>query len=136
MYTLNPSSVAQPLRLNPSLTATNVLCADLGRMDSQILRRVSMFRTAPLIFLLLSIAALLEVQADEADDQLSAARTHWLRGRYEEASDGFESLLPHGQLGARAAVGLSRCKESVGKWSDASEVIDSAIEKFPADADL
>ncbi len=76
--------------------------------------------------------------AEKPTSAVDAAHEHFQRGRYAEAVEAYEELTdskdPKTQLAV--ALGLSDVHEAVGRWEDATDVITTAIESFPKNADL
>src|SRR5262249_11665422 len=75
---------------------------------------------ALLVFAVASLAA-----ADEAT--LKQARERWLRGNYEEARELYDDAAKDAKVRDAAAIGLSRCDQSIGEYDKALEKIDAAI---------
>jgi tetratricopeptide (TPR) repeat protein len=95
-----------------------------------------MLRTVPVICLVSFAACTDLAAADDAAEQLAVARTHWLRGRYEESAEAFSQLLDNERIGGAAAIGLSRCHEATGQSDEAVAAIAKALRTFPDHADL
>jgi hypothetical protein len=58
------------------------------------------------------------LQAEGAS--LGEARELWLTGKHAEAEEQYESLVKEPDTAVAAAIGLSRCFESVGEWDKAA----------------
>lgn len=67
----------------------------------------------------------------DATALLDVARTHYQRGRYEEALDSYDELAAAGEHPVEAAVGQSRCHESLGEWPDALKLLQTATKQHP-----
>jgi tetratricopeptide (TPR) repeat protein len=85
-----------------------------------------------LLFSLIATAA----AGGESQADLAAARSHLLRGRYEEAAEAFGKLLDDKATASDAAIGLSRCHEEQGDWGDAVSVIETALKQLPDEPNL
>jgi tetratricopeptide (TPR) repeat protein len=83
-------------------------------------------------FLLAGAAAVASAQVPA----LQEARQRWLHGNYDEAREQYEALLKDDKLKAAAAVGLSRSLESLGEYDKALDVVATALQDSPKDADL
>jgi tetratricopeptide (TPR) repeat protein len=70
------------------------------------------------------------------DDPVAAARRHWLRGRYDEASAAYTKLADDPQTAAAASIGLSRCFEARGEWKQAVEIVEQAAAQHAGDPAL
>jgi cellulose synthase operon protein C len=72
----------------------------------------------------------LPIQASES--ALDTAYGQLQRGEYAESRERFQQLLADaeftGELRVRAAIGLSRVEAETGRWEEAIEVIESALE--------
>lgn len=95
-----------------------------------------MHRTLPIIILLSFVASPRLLATEGPAQELAAARSHWLRGRYEEATESYEKLLSNEKSRAAAAIGLSRIHEATGKWEAAVATIEHALEWQPDDGEL
>lgn len=85
-----------------------------------------------LVFSLLTVGALPRLGwADDAAQQLSDARVHWLRGRFAESIELYTKLVDQMPQREAAAVGLSRCYESLGDIERAADVLDRTIDELP-----
>src|SRR5687767_10975181 len=62
---------------------------------------------------------------------LAAAQTLLLKGRYDEAADRFAAAVDSDPA---AAIGLARCRLSVGKNEEAEAAVKAAAERFPQSA--
>jgi tetratricopeptide (TPR) repeat protein len=74
-----------------------------------------------------------------AASTLKEARTHWLRGHYEEAIEGFQELAKEGKEGktrAAACIGISRAQESLGEYDKALAALEPGLKEDPKNADL
>jgi len=94
-----------------------------------------MIKTGLPILLLIAISAPVS-RGDEPAESLAAARTHLLRGRYEEGIEEFTKLLAGEAVGVQAAIGLSRCREETGLWDEAATAIETALERHADQPDL
>jgi tetratricopeptide (TPR) repeat protein len=75
--------------------------------------------------------------ADEAN--LKEARERWLHGNYEEARELFEEVAKDAKDAKQrvlAALGISRCHESVGEYDKALAAIDTALKDNAKNPDL
>jgi tetratricopeptide (TPR) repeat protein len=73
---------------------------------------------------------------DTPQGNLDAARSHLLRGRYEEAAEAFGELLDDKTTASTGAIGLSRCHEEQGNWDDARSVVETALKQLPDEPNL
>src|SRR5262245_24221786 len=71
--------------------------------------------------LALAVAALAPAQ------DLKEARERWLRGNYEEARELYQEAGKDVKKRDAAAIGVSRCFQSVGEYDKALEAIDGAL---------
>ncbi len=81
--------------------------------------------------LALAFLTLASLAATATAADLSAAQTLLLKGRYEEAREGFAA---ESDSNPAASIGLMRCHEEVGKRERAAEEIAAAVKQFPQDA--
>ncbi len=74
-------------------------------------------------------------ESSEPRNPLATATEHRLRGRYDEALEGYEVVLQQADLveADRIALwlGQSRIYEETGRWEDAEEAITSALVSLP-----
>lgn len=70
------------------------------------------------------------------DGSLTEARERWLRGNYDEAIGHYETLLKDAKTRDAAAIGLSRCQQSVGEYDKALETIDAGLKNAAKSPDL
>lgn len=74
-------------------------------------------------------------QADEAvRDQLKAARSMYLAGKYEEAVETYSGLAD--QRPTDSAVGQARCYREQGKLAEAQQALEAGLKADPKHADL
>jgi tetratricopeptide (TPR) repeat protein len=71
-----------------------------------------------------------------AAPSLKDARSHWLRGHYDDAIDGYTELAKEAKTRAAACIGLSRVHETVGEYDKALSVLEPALKAEPKNADL
>src|SRR5579872_6431882 len=53
---------------------------------------------------------------------LAEARTHWQKGRVDEALEAYAALAEKAVDPVEVALGRSRCYETLGDWKNATEV--------------
>jgi cellulose synthase operon protein C len=71
--------------------------------------------------------------ARAAENEADAARALYLKGRYAEAAERFERIVPQD---AASRIGLARCRLATGKRDEAERILREAVEKMPAEAGL
>lgn len=82
--------------------------------------------------LTLAVAALAPAQ----EASLKEARERWLRGNYEEARETYLEAGKDARQRDAAAIGVSRCYQSIGEYEKALEAIDAALKDSAKNADL
>ena len=73
------------------------------------------------------LALMLASAAPNAAADLEQARELWQTGRYAEALERYRELEEAGADRVAVALGLSRCRESTGRWQEAGAAIDAAL---------
>ena len=74
--------------------------------------------------------------APAQEASLKEARERWLRGNYEEARELYQDAAKDAKLRNGAAIGLSRCAQSIGEYDKALEAIDTALKASARNPDL
>ena len=71
-----------------------------------------------------------------AAQTLAQARQRWLHGNYRSAQALYETLLKEPSSHDAAVIGLSRAMQSQGEYEAALRLVDTALEKSPANGAL
>src|SRR5436309_2961639 len=79
----------------------------------------------------LSVVLLVGVAVRAGEPSLSEARSRYLHGNYEEAISLYQVLAASPQYAIPAAIGISRCRQSQGKYDDAEAAIESSLKAHP-----
>ncbi|MBS3820539.1 MAG: tetratricopeptide repeat protein [Phycisphaerae bacterium] len=100
--------IQRGFKLMPALVTAIVLCAPLpARADDP--------RPA-------------DHEASNAKDSLAGARTHYMKGRYDEAATAYRKLLDGGAVRVRAAVGLADALGITGEYDKAIDALNVVAE--------
>jgi len=76
-------------------------------------------------------------QESKGSRLIAEARERWLHGNYAEAEERYTAAAAaEPKLAPRAAIGISRCQQSVGNYEAALKAMSAALTASPKDADL
>jgi cellulose synthase operon protein C len=74
--------------------------------------------------------------AESADALLTQARTHFAKGRYEEAIEVFQRAAAAKADPVAVALGESQARQAIGAWEEAEKTIDAALVRAPKEPRL